>query len=238
MADNVITVGSVRLKTNDNADGTQSLDVSLAGVKPQMDDTDKQAVSLYGKGTAAGDTAVEVVSTSVPILKMVTYGVGGVIIKDNVPAGQSWSGERSLHSLSQHHTWDDAASKWDAVRSNVEVTLLASAARTAETNSSDQTNYSGAALIVVVDVTVDPAAAAITPELQIKDSISGNYFTAWTAGTALSATGTAAYLFQPGGAAGSYTEAVNLRLGRTWRFQMNVADSDSMTYSVSAVVLV
>ena len=112
------------------------------------------------------------------------------------------------------------------------------AARTAETNSADQTNYNGQALIIIVDISVDPAAASITPELQIKDSISGNYFTVWTAAVALTGVGTYAYLFAPGGAAGSYTEAVNLLVGRTWRFQMNVADADSMTYSVSAVVLV
>ena len=60
----------------------------------------------------------------------------------------------------------------------------------------------------------------------------------WTAAAAITATGQYAYLFVPGGAAGSYTEAVNLALGRTWRLGVTHGDTDSITYSVSAVQLV
>jgi len=127
---------------------------------------------------------------------------------------------------------------WDRIRNNQEVTLLASAARTASTNGTDQTNYNHRALVVVVDVTSITATPSITPTLQIKDSISGDYVTVWTAAAPLTATGEAAYLFVPGGAAGSYTEAVNLRLPRTWRLRVTHADADSITYSVSAVGLV
>jgi len=125
-------------------------------------------------------------------------------------------------------------------RENVEAVLLASAARTAETRSADQINYNGRGLILVVNVTADPAAASITPTLEIKDPISNNYFTVWTATAALAAVGMTAYLFEIGGvgAAGSFTEAVNIRLTRTWRFVMAVANANSMTYSVSANTLV
>ena len=123
---------------------------------------------------------------------------------------------------------------------NIETTPLASAARTVETSSLDQVNVNGRGLILIVNVTADPAAASITPTLEIKDPISGNYFTVWTAAAALAAVGMTAYLFDVGGvgAAGSFTEAVNIRLTRTWRFTMTVANASSMTYSVSANVLV
>lgn len=127
---------------------------------------------------------------------------------------------------------------WDRWRGNEELTLLASAARTVETNSGDQVNYNHRGLIIIVSVTVDGAAASITPNLKIKDSISGSYHEVWQAAAAIEAVGVYAYLFQPGGAAGSFTEAVNLRVGRTWRFQMEVADADAITYSVSAVMLI
>ena len=127
-----------------------------------------------------------------------------------------------------------------AVRSNTEVTLLASAARTVVTSSDDQINTNNSGLILIVDITVDPAAASITPTLEIRDPISGNYFTVWTAAVALAAVGMTAYLFDIGGVglAGSFTEAVNIRLTRTWRFTMTVANANSITYSVSANNLV
>ena len=123
---------------------------------------------------------------------------------------------------------------------NFEVALLASAARTVETRSPDQVNANGRGLILIVNITADPAAASITPTLEIRDPISGNYFTVWTAAAALAAVGTTAYLFEVGGvgSAGSFTEAINIRLTRTWRFTMTVANASSMTYSVSANVLV
>ena len=127
-----------------------------------------------------------------------------------------------------------------AVRSNTEVVLLASAARTVATSSADQVNTNNSGLILIVNITDDPAAASITPTLQIRDPISGNYFTVWTAAVALAAIGMAAYLFDIGGVgvAGSFSEAVNIRLTRTWRFSMTVANANSITYSVSANNLV
>lgn len=40
-------------------DNSSSLSIDIGGQAPQLDDTDKIAVSLYGKGTSAGDDAVE-----------------------------------------------------------------------------------------------------------------------------------------------------------------------------------
>ena len=124
--------------------------------------------------------------------------------------------------------------------SNTEITLLASAARTAETSSADQVNTNSRGLILIVNITADPVAASITPTLEIRDPISGGYFTVWIAAAALAAVGMTAYLFDIGGvgAAGSFTEAINIRLTRTWRFTMTVANANSMTYSVSANELV
>ncbi|MDO8751141.1 MAG: hypothetical protein Q7K03_08365 [Dehalococcoidia bacterium] len=119
-------------------------------------------------------------------------------------------------------------------QNNQAVTLLASTSRTATTNSADQTNYNGRGLILQV-VSDTSTGASLTPTLQIKDSISGGYFTAWTAAAALSSTGHRAYLFDLGGVggAGSFTEAVNMRLTRTWRFSMTHSSSGATQYSVS-----
>lgn len=128
---------------------------------------------------------------------------------------------------------------WDEQRNNVESILLASAARTVTTYSVDQVNHNHRGLIIVVDVSDITDTPNIRPFVQIKDSISGNYFTIWEASVSLSAVATSAYIFAIGVLfGGDYTEAANLLPGRTWRFGMDHDDEDSVTYSVSAVGLV
>lgn len=124
----------------------------------------------------------------------------------------------------------------DVFRTNHELTLLASAARTATTNSSDQTNYNGSRLQIFANVSAI-SGASVTPSLQVKDSISGNYKTVWTAAAAITATGQYTYVFAPGGAGGSNTEVIAAGLtARTFRVVMTHLDTNSITYSVSGVV--
>ena len=220
--------------------GVESGDVAVStinSVSPQFDDTDKLAVSLYGKGSAAGDSELETESASNHNLRVALYSSASKI-------GQAENPEDSNAALPNNPQFVHSVKSifngtaWDRERSNEEATLLASAARTATANSADQTNYNGRGLLVYVDVTVDPAAASITPSLQVKDSIGGGYFTIWTAAAALTATGDAVYYFGDGVSGGSFTESLPFGLpARTWRLAMTHADADSITYSVSAVVL-
>lgn len=113
------------------------------------------------------------------------------------------------------------------------VTLLASASRTVTTNSADQTNYNHRGLILTVDVSVI-GTGSITPSIQVKDSISGNYKTIWTAAAALTGNGTAVYALYPGAAAASFTEAVALVVGRTWRLALVSNNANAVTASASA----
>ena len=52
---------------------------TFAGTAPQLDDTDKLAVSLYGKGSAAGDQALLVESASNPNLRVSLYEGGSQV---------------------------------------------------------------------------------------------------------------------------------------------------------------
>ena len=123
---------------------------------------------------------------------------------------------------------------------NVDLTLLSREIRTTDANSGDQINSYGRGLILFVRVYAITDTPSITPVLQIKDSISGTYFSIWSAATAITAAGSYAYLFDLGGIGfgGDYTEAVNLRLGLVWRLIVEHADTDSIEYSVSATLLV
>lgn len=123
---------------------------------------------------------------------------------------------------------------------NADLTLLQRENRIAEANSGDQLNSAGRGLILFVRVYDITDTPLITPVLQIRDSISGVYFSVWSAAAAIAAADSYAYLFDIGGIGfgGNYTEAVNLRLGLVWRFIMQHADADAIEYSVSATLLV
>ena len=221
---------------NASAAGNLETDIHVAGVPPQLDDTDKLAVSLYAKGSAAGDSELLVESAPQHNLRVALFGAGsqaGVANYDGSD-NQSFTNELAVMSLGTLYN----GSLFDRQRNNVEATLLASAARTATTNVADQTNYNGKRLLLVVDVTSITDTPSVTPSLQIKDSISGDYITVWTAAAALTATGEVTYYFADGASGGSFTEIEPFGLpSRTWRVVMTHADADSITYSVSAVVM-
>ena len=119
---------------------------------------------------------------------------------------------------------------------NKDFILLASAARTAETDSADQTNINARGVTIVVKTTAETATAVITPNVLMKDSITGDYVIIWTAAAAISTLTTNIYQLYPGILAADFngTEAINIALPRTWIFRMTVGDADSMTYSVAA----
>ena len=123
-------------------------------------------------------------------------------------------------------------------RTNSVTTLLASAARTATVNSEDQSNYDHSRLLLYIDVTASSATPSVTPSIQGKDSVSGNYDTIWTASSALDGTvGTYTYYFDSGISGGDCTELIPFTLPcRTWRLVMTHGDADSITYSVSAEI--
>lgn len=134
-------------------------------------------------------------------------------------------------------------------RTNVPATLLASAARTATTNTPDQTNYNGVGAMLTINVTVEAAAETLALKLQGKDSISSNYFDICDFGTVYTAatdapTITRSFLAYPGGTASDYigitgngTLAKLVLVPRTWRAVVTHSAVGSWTYSLSAVTM-
>lgn len=123
---------------------------------------------------------------------------------------------------------------WDRTRNNLDVTLLASAARTATLQSSDQTNYNGRGLHVVLDVT-SAGTGSITLTIQAKDALSGKYYTL-LAGAAVTTNSTNVYKVYPGFPATANVSANDL-LPRTWRIDVTHNNGNSITYSVGASVI-
>ena len=115
---------------------------------------------------------------------------------------------------------------------NRSVTLLASAARTATNSTGDQSNNSWRGVHVIIDVTSITASPSVVPTIQGKDEVSGVYYSILV-GTAITATGTTVLKVYPGigTLAGGAASDV---LPSTWRVTFTHADTDSITYSAAA----
>lgn len=122
----------------------------------------------------------------------------------------------------------------DRVRNNTDITVLASAARTATLNSGDLTNYNGRGLHVVVDVT-NAGTGSITITIQGKDALSGQYYTLLT-GAAVTTVSTNVYKVYPGLTAAANAVASDI-LPRTYRILMTHNNANSITYSVGASII-
>lgn len=138
---------------------------------------------------------------------------------------------------------NSVGTSWDRVKGNFEAALLASAARTATTNSPDQTNFNGQGALVTINVSVE-GAATVSLKLQGKDSVSGNYYDIVDFGAIYTATsdapGAKTCSFHPGNVAADHvgiangTAAKSGLLPRIWRAVVTPSDATSTTYSLSA----
>jgi hypothetical protein len=114
-------------------------------------------------------------------------------------------------------------------------TILASAARTTDPTIADQTNAGYRGVHLIINVTAITATPSVVPTIKGKDPVSGSYYSLLV-GTAITATGMTVLKVAPGitpvanGAAADYLPA-------TWTVTMVHGDSDSITYSVGAVLL-
>ena len=117
---------------------------------------------------------------------------------------------------------------------NRNIEVLPSAARTATLNS-DDLDCQGRGVHVIIDVTVDPALASVVPKIQGYDPTSGKYYDLLV-GVAITAVGTTVLKVYPGIAAAANVAASDV-VPPVWRVRMEHADADSITYSVSAMVV-
>lgn len=131
----------------------------------------------------------------------------------------------------------------DFQRANLEGTALASAARTATTNSADITNHNSLGVLVFLNVTVASGTGGLQVRVTGKDPVSGNYSFlngTPTAVTAVSNNVPPTYLFYPGvntTAVGSVAQATSSILPRTFRITVSHGDATSYTYSVGYALI-
>lgn len=127
---------------------------------------------------------------------------------------------------------------WDRERNNLEEIPLASASRTASTNSPDQINFNGQAIEVTLEVSVNPGGAE-TLQLVIEGKTSsGTYYTIATATADAFGGSTGIQTLTVGLGVSEASEAANgsgfagTMVKRTWRARVVHSSTGAWTYVV------
>lgn len=210
--------------------------VKILGVAPQLDDTDKLAVSLYGQGTNPGDTPLKVAAAGHPNLRISLYDpFSNTLFFTSIDA-DAQAQRTPIPAYAQNILFN--GSTWDRQRANTLHTLLASAVRAATVNSSDQVNYNARGLFIFFSVTVVPGVQTVTLTVTSKDSIAGTYEVLLTGGAEVGVC-TRCYLLYPGaGAAANGIDVANaFPVPRTWRVTVTHSGAGNFTYSVGAALI-
>lgn len=183
----------------------------MDGVPPQMDDVDKQAVSVYGSGVAVGDTAIAAFTATT----------------------DANAGLATLYTSPHPRLFNETT--WDRQRNNHDLILLASAVRGATTNSANQLNYNARGVILYWDVTVVPGADTVTLTICAWDAVGSNWEILLTGGAEVGV-GAFCYMVYPGaGAAANDVDVVAAYpLPRIWRARLTHSGVGNFTYSLGA----
>jgi hypothetical protein len=138
------------------------------------------------------------------------------------------------------HGSDFNGTSFDRHYNNTELTILASAARTATTASADFKNYNNKGIQVILNITVAAVGTGgLQVQIQGKDPVSGNYYNLVATPTAKTATGFYVYEVGPNSStagAGDITVRSAAIVPRTFRINVIAGDSTSYTYSIGAVL--
>lgn len=121
---------------------------------------------------------------------------------------------------------------------NTQVSILIPGARTTTQVVTVSTlNQVCKGILLFVDVT-SAGTGSITPSIQVRGPNSANFFTIWTAASALTTNGVRAYYLYPGASGGSFTEIVSCGLpGVEWQVTITHNNANSATYGVGAVLM-
>lgn len=122
----------------------------------------------------------------------------------------------------------------DRQRGNLDnISLAASAARTATLTIADQVNYNARGVVICVDTTLVPGSApSNVVTINGKDPVSGKYQTILTS-AAITGVGTVFLTIYPGVTVAANT-AVSYPLPRTYQVVVTAGNANSATYSVGA----
>lgn len=126
---------------------------------------------------------------------------------------------------------------WDRQRGNVEGTLLASAQRTATTDSPIQTNHNARGIVVHLDVTAASGTGGLTVQIRPVNPVAGNSAGAFPfSASAIIANSYTPFVLYPGITPGSL--AISAALPRSFVVRITHGDGSNYTYSVGYSLIV
>lgn len=197
---------------------------------------DMQVLTDLKKGTQASDVvATETANVLKTISVMQGIDSGGDLVRPRLwNSADGQADTYALVSLLRHQLYNGAT--WDRARSNQEGEILASAARTASTESADQINYNARGVIVFVNVTANPGGGeTLSPFISCRSDSGAGVSPILLSGTNITGNGGTAYMVYPGITnAGGVTNIGSIALPRRWYFRMAHSASGSWTYQVWA----
>jgi len=138
-----------------------------------------------------------------------------------------------LKAQASNYLWNETG--WDRARPNTKLSVLASAERTASADSGDLTNQNARGLHLQVNVTSITATPSVVVKIQGKDEESGAYYDLLETDAITDVTGTGIYIFKVYPGLTPIANAVaNDILPRTFKVTTTHGDTDGMTYSIGA----
>lgn len=131
----------------------------------------------------------------------------------------------------------------DQQRGNLDnITVLSKSGVTTTQTSANQTNYNARAIYIVVNVTtLTGSSPTLTPIMYGEAPVSGKAIQLGATPTAISATGTYAYLYSLSvpTAGGSVTATIGYPVPRTWAYQIVAGGTiTNATYTVEAMYII
>ena len=173
----------------------------------------------------AGDGYVDVVRGN-PLSAHAGFVVRQVGIPSASAAGDASENPTTIPLYAHQLAWNNTG--WDRFRCNMDLTALASAARTATAETAAITNFNHRGLHAVLDPSTI-GGAVLTMRIQAQDVLSGEYYTVAT-GPSVSANGASVLKLYPGISAGA--ASINDVLPRTFRITVIPTGSVTATYAV------
>lgn len=171
------------------------------------------ASALKGKGAAVGDT--------------------DLVVIDGAADGVSVPAASSLLVAAAGARFN--GSSWDRDCNNVAGTLLASAARTANTSSPVQTNFNARGVAIWLNVTAASGTGGVALSPEVIDPVSGTVKGLLPAQGVQTTTGCSWVIIYPGLTSqygGLTCNVYSLALPRDWQLTVQHSDASSYTYSV------
>lgn len=173
------------------------------------------------------------VDSSKNLLVSLAGVTGNGIASDNFANDSS-----GLHANNRNLAFN--GTNWDRIRNNLEGNLLASATRTASTNSANQTNYNARGVVLYLNITAASGTGGLQVFITGLDSTSGNNISMNSAPATFTTTGIKLIMLYPGLATvnNNAQYIINAILPRVWYARVYHGDSSNYTYSLGYSLIV